>query len=296
MSTVLVTGGAGLVGRHIVETLLAHGYSVRIASRTPPPPGLFVNCVDYARYTLDPDDDVTSLFEGADHLVHAAFSHIPGRYRSGEGNNPAGFRTANLDATVRLFERARKVGIRRAVFLSSRAVYDGAPPATELVEDRPLAPTSFYGAIKLEAERAIAALSGKSFVTASLRLTGVYGDHRPNKWDTMIEAHLAGDAIPVRAGSEVHGRDVGQAVRLMLETDPELVVGRAFNVSDIVADTRDILSFFSVRGGNLPAAADKSAVAVMPTRQIEALGWKPGGYDLFAATLRSLARTSLRKE
>jgi UDP-glucose 4-epimerase len=104
-----------------------------------------------------------------------------------------------------------------------------------------LQPTSLYGEIKLLGEQALAALNAPGFTTSSLRLTGVYGDLRPNKWDGLFADYLAGRRVPVRAGTEVHGRDVGQAVRLMLETEASQVSGEVFNVSDLIADTRESL-------------------------------------------------------
>lgn len=292
MSRVLVTGGAGLVGRYIVEDLLAHGYQVRIASRTPPPSGWFPDTVGHDDYALDPETDATPLFRGVDHLVHAAFSHVPGRYRGGEGEDPDGFRSANLDASVRLFETAQRAGIRRAVFLSSRAVYDGLPSGTRLCEDMVLAPTSLYGEIKLLGERAVASLNSPDFITSSLRLTGVYGPLRPNKWDSLFDDYMAGRTIEVRAGSEVHGHDVGRAVRLMLETERDKIVGQSFNVSDVVADTRDLLvALHNNKPGSppLPDAVNKSSVAEMDTSKIKALGWMPGGWPLLEKTTEALS-------
>lgn len=288
----LVAGGSGLVGRYIVEELLAAGYEVRIGGRSRPAEGLFSKPVEFGAFTLGASDDPASLFDGVDCFIHAAFDHVPGRYRGGEGDDPEVFRKRNLDGSVRLFLAARRAGVRRAVFLSSRAVYDGVAPGTPLSERLQLQPTSLYGEIKLECERALAAMNGPAFTTASLRLTGVYGGLRPNKWDDLIADYLAGATIPVRAGSEVHGSDVGQAVRLMLATDPHLVAGKTFNVSDVVADTHDILAAIKQVSGcphPLPEHADKTAVAAMDCTKIRALGWKPGGMALFEETVRQLA-------
>ena len=291
--TTLVTGGTGLVGRYIVEALLEAGCGVVVAGRTPPASGLFSVPVGFRAFTLDAGDHPDTLFEGASSLVHAAFDHVPRRYRGGEGEDPDAFRRRNLEGSVRLFEAARRAGIRRAVFLSSRAVYDGLPTGMVLTENAELAPSSLYGAVKLGCEQAFAALNGPDFTTASLRLTGVYGDLRPNKWDGLIAQYLAGETVPVRAGSEVHGRDVGRAVRLMLEADAARVGGESFNVSDLVVDTHDILSAISQASGSphpLPGLADKAAVAEMKCSKIAALGWKPGGRDLLEATLADLAK------
>jgi nucleoside-diphosphate-sugar epimerase len=159
-------------------------------------------------------------------------------------------------------------------------------------------PETLYGEVKLDAERALAHLSGPGFATASLRATGVYGNLLPNKWTSLIDDYLRGGPVPVRAGTEVHGRDLGRAVRLMLETESARISGEAFNVSDIVTDTRDILSVVQQETGcpsYLPAAAHKAAVNRMRTERLEALGWLPGGEALFKRTIRQLASAIQRR-
>lgn len=288
--TTLVSGGTGLVGRYIVNALLEAGHHVVVAGRHRPSGSLFSEPVRFRQLSLRDDHVPTGLFDDVRTFVHAAFDHEPGRYRGGEGDDPDGFRKRNLAGSVRLFEAARKTGVARTVFLSSRAVYDGLAAGKMLTEDAPLSPTSLYGQVKLDCEDALSGLNAPGFMTASLRLTGVYGGLRPNKWDGLIADCLADKEVPVRAGSEVHGEDVGKAVRLMLEAKAEDIGGRSFNVSDIVADTRDILAGLGVTGTSLPEAADRSSVAVMDTARIRGLGWQPGGWPLFTDTLRALAR------
>ncbi len=291
---VLVSGGTGLVGRYIVEDLLAAGYGVVVGARHEPAKRLFSRAVEFRRLSLDPRDDQMQVFDDAYFFVHAAFDHLPGKYRGGEGADPDDFRKLNLDGTIRLFETAKQAGVRRAVFLSSRAVYDGLAVEAPLIEEQFLKPSSLYGEVKLLAERVLADLAAPGFVTASLRVTGVYGGARPNKWDALFADYLAGRDLPARAGSEVHGRDVGQAVRLMLTTEAAKVSGQSFNVSDIVADSRDILGIFRSAvpcSRPLPPPADKAAVRAMPTDKIRGLGWKPGGQSLFESTVRFLAES-----
>jgi len=287
----LVSGGTGLVGRYVVETLLDAGYDVVTAGRTPPADGLFSRPVEFRCLRLDPDADHGQLFAGIGVFIHAAFDHLPGRYRGGEGDDPDGFRRANHDGTIKLFEAARIAGVKRVVFLSSRAVYDGVASGTRLTERLEVRPSSLYGEIKLLGEQALAAMNAPGFTTASLRLTGVYGGLRPNKWDSLLDDYLVGRKIAARAGSEVHGRDAGQAVRLMLELEATLVGRQSFNVSDLIADTRSILAALHQslpHPPNLPAPADKAAVAEMDTQKIRKLGWRPGGQTQFDETLQQL--------
>lgn len=285
---VLVSGGTGLVGRYIVEGLMAAGYSVRVGGRKPPPEDLFTSPVRFLPLELNPKLDQSKAFDDIDAFVHAAFDHIPGRYRGGEGSDPNRFSRLNLDGSIKLFETARAAGVRRAVFLSSRAVYDGLPSGTRLTEDLELAPTSLYGQIKLACENALAQLSGPDFVASSLRATGVYGELRPNKWDNLFADLAAGRPVVPRAGTEVHGSDVSSAVRLMLEADAALVLRKSFNISDITVDTRMI-------AGRLGQAADMIALATlaaneMATDEIRRIGWAPSGMQRFDETMRQLAR------
>jgi nucleoside-diphosphate-sugar epimerase len=211
--TILVSGATGLVGRYIVDGLLKGGYDILAGGRRPPPDDLFSRPVAFVPLVLDPDLDQTRAFTDVTAFVHAAFDHVQGRYRGGEGKDPDRFRRRNVDGTVKLFETAKRVGVQRAIFLSSRAVYDGLPAGTVLREDMPIAPTSLYGQIKLETEHALAEITDERFVTSCLRLTGVYGQLFPNKWDELFTDFLAGRPVTSRAGTEVHGQDVAAAVR-----------------------------------------------------------------------------------
>lgn len=294
MTRVLVSGGTGYVGRFIVEHLLANGYKVTVGARTPPPPGFFSKPVGFTRLVLDPDRDQIDAFDDVYYFVHAAFDHVEGKYRGGEGNDPAGFARHNLDGSATLFENARDAGVRRCCFVSSRAVYGNLTPGTRLVETMPARPDTLYGLVKLQAERSLSALCNHAFITTSLRVTGVYGPAgigRSDKWQQPIMDYIAGKQVGSRAGTEVHGQDVGAAVRLMLESDGLRINGEVFNVSDLAVDMRDVLSIVRTETGlryPLPDPADGAALNVMDTTRLERLGWRPGGPDLFEKTVRQL--------
>ncbi|WP_048648324.1 NAD-dependent epimerase/dehydratase family protein [Nitratireductor soli] len=303
----IVSGGTGLVGRFIVEALLEAGHRVTVMGRTPPFDGFFSAPVAFAPITLEPKAASTALFEGGDFFIHAAFDHVPGKYRGGEGQDAEGFRRRNLDGSVALFRAARAAGVARTVFLSSRAVYGLRPAGETLDEQDECRPDTLYGAVKLEAEQALAALSNAVFAGISLRVTGVYGPAgpgRPHKWAELFEDYLAGRTVAPRAGTEVHGDDLGAAVRLVLEatTDtatpstatPNTVTHRVFNVSDMLLDRRDLLAIVADQtgcGNPLPEAADQGSVNVMRTDRLMALGWRPGGMELLHQTVMQLHGT-----
>ncbi|WP_372893436.1 NAD-dependent epimerase/dehydratase family protein, partial [Rhodosalinus sp.] len=227
--------------------------------------------------------------DGVDALIHAGFSHEPGRYRGGEGDDPEGFLSANRDGTLRLFEAAAGAGVRRVIFLSSRAVYGDYPPGTELTEEMTPRPDTLYGAVKAEAEAALAALPGG----VALRATGVYGPAGPgqrHKWAGLFENYLAGETITPRRGTEVHGADLAAAVRLVLEAPEERLGDGVFNVSDLLLDRRALLAEVArATGCPHPLPAESAApVSVMRCDRLTALGWRPGGMARLRATLPAM--------
>lgn len=296
MPTTLVSGGAGYVGRFIVNALIEGGHDVVVMGRSQPAAELFIAPVRFVEGTLDAARDQTASFAGVEHFVHAAFDHVPGRYRGGEGDDPAGFRARNVDGSIALFQQAKAAGIKRAVFISSRAVYGTQPPGSLLSEETSPHPDTLYGDVKLTVERRLHALSNAAFVTASLRVTGVYGPAGPgrpdDKWTLLIRDWLAGKPIEPRVGSEVHGKDVGRAVALMLDAPRDEVSGEVFNVSDLMVDRSDVLAAAQQATGAslpLPPLADASRFNRMQTDKITALGWRPGGAKLMRETVRGLA-------
>ncbi len=291
--TVLVTGGTGLVGRFIVEDLLARGEHVFVAGRAAPPADYFASPVEFRPLDLDPTADHAAMLSGVTHLVHAAFHHLPGQYRGGEGDDPSEFIRINRDGTIALFRAARASGVERAVFLSSRAVYGPKPAGTILDEETECRPDTLYGEVKLEVEQALADLAVPGFGICSLRATGVYGAPRPDqphKWEEQFRAFASGQSVPARVGTEVHGRDLAAAVWLALRSDE---VPRVMNVSDILIDTRMMLERFqraTGKDGPLPEPGDTAEFNTMATTRLQSLGWRPGGMALFEEEMRRLAR------
>ncbi|MGL4310146.1 MAG: NAD-dependent epimerase/dehydratase family protein [Paracoccaceae bacterium] len=232
----------------------------------------------------------TSLAD-CDVLIHAAFSHVPGRYRGGEGDDPATFQMLNLSGSMRLFEHARQSGVARVIFLSSRAVYDGL--TGPLHEDMPLSPSSLYGQVKASAEKSLFSMSDKSFCGVSLRATGIYGravPEAPHKWQGLFADYLSGRSVAPRRATELHGADLAAAVLCLMTAPAECVAGRAFNASDILLDRADLLARVArLTGCPHPVPTpDKTPVAEMDCTALRAFGWHPGGMAQLAACLPDL--------
>ena len=301
MARVVVTGGAGYVGRFIVERLLRAGYEPVVAGRSDPGPYFFSTPVEFRPFELDPRADNQDMLEDVDAVIHCAFSHVPGRYRGGEGEDPKGFVRANQEGTQRLLADAKAAGVGRFIFMSSRAVY-GTPEPGEVLHERGSAiPDTLYGQVKRAGEEAARMACEDGFTTVSLRVTGVYGpagDGASHKWEKLFADYLGGKKIASRVATEVHGDDVAEAVLLFLSEPVSALSGRLYNVSDLLIDHADILAPLKEATGAfypLPERGDASAVNAMSTDKLKTLDWLPGGKWLFDKTLTELVTNYVRR-
>lgn len=265
---IALTGASGLVGRWIGRTALQAGHDID----------------PLAGWRLGDDP----ALGGCDALIHCAFQHVPGKYRGGEGYDPQAFLQANLQGSVALFQAAKAQGVRRILFVSSRAVHDGHPPGTVLTDDLPPAPLDLYGQVKAQAESALAALATPDLRTASLRPTGVFGPGQPQKWAGLIRDFLAGRPVPPRVATEVHGADLGDAAMLVL-ADPGM--RGSYNVSDVILDHHELLSGVAALTGSPhppPMRSDAGLLRVPSCDRLHDLGWRPDGLARLHADLPAI--------
>jgi UDP-glucuronate 4-epimerase len=238
--SILVTGAYGLIGHAVVERLRAGDRTVVASDQLERPP-------DDASFQAVPlkiaGIDILCEFLGAHRIgtiVHAAGISGPMLAR----DDPYQIFQVNVGGTLDLFEAARRVGIRRVVFLSSASVY-GRTADLAVDEAMPLDSRGAYGASKICAEsvaRAYAAQHGLEAVI--LRPSWVYGPRRRTDCviRTMISDVLEGRPTHLAYGRGfprqfVHVDDVASAV--MAAVCQPTASGRIFNISDGVRRTLD---------------------------------------------------------
>lgn len=149
---VLVIGGAGYIGSHVVRELLDESYSVTVFDNLSS--GLRINLQPSATFfhgdILRPDQ-LASAMAGHDAVIHLAAFKAAGESMI----RPEKYALNNLNGTVNILNAASAAGIRRIVFSSSAAVY-GEPKYLPIDEAHPTRPENFYGFTKLEIERVMA--------------------------------------------------------------------------------------------------------------------------------------------
>jgi UDP-glucose 4-epimerase len=275
---ILVTGGSGFIGRHVVAEAARAGAHVRVVDLQPhPDPEVDIVLGDIVEHdVLD-----AALEGGFDAVIHLAA--VTSVLRSLE--HPELTYRTNVGATASLLEAARAAGATTLVFASTNAVV-GPSEAPAISESEPLAPLTPYGATKAAAEMLMSAYTASyGLRCAVLRLTNVYGPGMQAK-DSIVARlmrairldqafEIYGDGRQVR--DYVHTADVTAAMRLALSnpswSGPMVIgSGRSLSVLEVVEAVRRVTGArLDVRHGP-PRAGEMPAVIVDPSRA-RAAGW-----------------------
>lgn len=232
MTTTLVTGGLGYLGRYIVSALREQGSEVVSYNRD-----FWDEAVPGVRFVQGELFDIPRLVEtindsGVSRVIHtAAMSHPELSL-----DLPITTFSANVDGTLHLFEAARLTGARRIVSFSSECAYGNRPEAL-VTENCRLEPTTPYGVTKAAGELLAHVYNARyGFDITSLRVSEVYGpgNRMPQYLCELIDAALEDRTYTLPSGADhrfqfVHVRDVARAA--VLACDASGLPLEAYNVT-----------------------------------------------------------------
>jgi len=303
MSTVLVTGGAGFIGSHLVERLLEGGAAVRILDNLST--GSLRNLqgvVDRLRVQGDSpgggqpsgqlevvigDVRDRELVRTATRNVDAIF-HLAALPSTAPGLvSPAELETVNVQGTLNVLQAAVAEGVRRLVFASSASVY-GTPESLPVSETCPLKPESLFAASKLAAEtycRTYGTIHDLDVV--ALRYFTVYGPRQRNATEdalipeliemvrqqpTAMPRHGAtaedltyvDDAVEATCSAAAAPKAAGRAINIGS--------GRMSSVLEILRILYDLLKVPPVTSSKLSAPVRSSRVQAAVTLAADLLG------------------------
>ncbi|MDD5673824.1 MAG: UDP-glucose 4-epimerase GalE [Chitinivibrionales bacterium] len=148
---VLVVGGAGYIGSHVVRALLDKKYGVTVFDNLSS--GSRENLFAEAQFIQGDILDRAALSEAMQDGAFGGLIHLAAFKAAGESMlKPEKYSVNNICGTINILNAAAECGINRIVFSSSAAVY-GEPRYVPLDEEHPLSPENYYGFTKLEIER-----------------------------------------------------------------------------------------------------------------------------------------------
>jgi len=276
----VVTGGAGLIGSHLVDALVAAGDEVTVIDhlRRPgkrPLPA----AVTLVREDVTDLAGVAAALDGArPEVVYHLAAQIDVRRSVAE---PALDAHVNVGGTAAVLTAALEAGAERVVLASTAGVY-GDPRTLPAPEHERLAPLSPYGASKAAAESYLELFSRlHGLSTVSLRMANVYGPRQDPHGEAGVVAIFcaaAAEGGPVHIfGDGTQTRDfvyVGDAVeafvaagRSRVEGALNVSTGRETSLTELVA----ALGIETVRGPARPGEISRSCLD--PSAARELLGW-----------------------
>jgi UDP-glucose 4-epimerase len=206
MSTILVTGGAGYIGSHVVKELLRQKYQPIIYDNLQTGHQKATKNAPFIRGDLSDSEKLKETLQAnaIDAVMHFAADCLVGE----SVLNPLKYFNNNVKNSIKLLEIIEDFNIKKFVFSSSAAVY-GEPKKIPITEDHPCCPTNPYGETKWIFERFLQAyhdagrlnfISLRYFNAAGADPEGELGeDHSPESHliPLVIEAALEGTSVPV---------------------------------------------------------------------------------------------------
>ena len=175
---VLVTGGAGFIGSHLVEGLVSKGYKVRVLDSlikgrlSSIQPVIDEGRAKFIEGDIRSRNTVDQAMKGVDYVFHTAGVHIK---RSVE--SPEDMIEVNIRGSYNVFKSALDHGVKRVIFSSSSSIY-GDPKKLPMSEDGPIAPVEPYGASKWMSEQLLSHLATEGLEYNALRYFNVYGERQ----------------------------------------------------------------------------------------------------------------------
>jgi len=281
----LVTGGAGFIGSHVVERLLAHGHSVTVLDDLST--GRLENIAAGAKMiradVTDPHLARTLARYKFDAVIHHAAQVSVSRSLA----DPRFDAQVNLVGTMNVLDYAIQSGVSRFIFASSVAVY-GDPHRLPAAEDHPAKPLSPYAVSKLAAEQYLRETARDTDVqVVILRYANVYGPRQsirgePGVACAMINHILARTPVVIHGDGQqkrdfVYVSDVAKANLLALRNDtPCGVYNVGTGVSTTILELKRLLVGSASKAELVPARPGDVRHSVLDIGAIQSkMRWRP---------------------
>ena len=148
----IIYGGAGFIGSHIAEELLAHGYDVTVFDKlntSRKNVKHIIKDIDFIEGDFNNKVDIIKSLRGKDYVVHLVSSTLPAT----SNLNPFYDVESNLVSSLNLFDECVKQHVKKVIFISSGGTIYGDPQKIPIKENHPTNPKNSYGIIKLTIEK-----------------------------------------------------------------------------------------------------------------------------------------------
>lgn len=170
---ILVLGGTGFIGSHIVDCMVSKGHQVSVIGRRNKSEIKWANQgANYYSFDVEDISRLSETLQSIDYVVHALSTTIP----STADMNPVEDISSNLIFSVKLFDLLIKMDIQHILFISSGGTVYGEPETLPITESHHLQPLCQYGLTKLAIENQLIAKSNLGLLKPLIfRVSNPYG-------------------------------------------------------------------------------------------------------------------------
>ena len=304
MARVLVTGGAGFVGSHVVDGLLAKGHDVLVVD----------NLSTGTRSNLPAGTEFVDLDVADDGLVGVVKSFGPDviSHLAAQASVPVSMSDPNLDARVNILgglnvvRAAMEADCEQVVYVNTGGALYGEPEYVPCDEDHPIKPISAYGLSKWTSECYFRIMLPKSIALKVLRPANIYGPRQDPHGESGVIAiflrkMLRGDRVTINGDGEytrdyVYVGDVVDAHDLAMKHGETFVAnigtGKGTSVNDIFRRLRTVTGYCEPPIFDTPRPGDVRHIALDASKARRVLGWEPKvglieGLKMTAASMRN---------
>ena len=281
----LVTGGAGFIGSHVVELLVSEKFDVVVFDNLTT--GNFKKIEKFQVNFIESDirdlESLTKAFENIDTVFHlAAAISVPESLEK-----PEEYVDINVNGTLNVIEAAKRCGVRRVVFSTSAANY-GDEPTLPKTEEMPPCILSPYALTKLDGEIYLQMYRSKTFSAVSLRYFNVFGTRQDtdspyaaaipkfiNQALINKDIGIFGDGTQTRdfiyvkdiAKANLHAATIEPGLYNVCNGEPTIIGPLAEKIVEIMKSDSAI-NYLSERPGDIKHSLGSN-------KKIKATGWQP---------------------
>jgi UDP-glucose 4-epimerase len=223
---VLVIGGCGFIGSHIVDRLLARGYSIRVFDRQAERFRQPLTGVEYLYGSFGDRMAIIDALGGVDAVMHLVSTTLP----STSDLDPKTDVQDNLVGTLALLDSMVSLGISRILFLSSGGTVYGPPDMVPIPETHPLRPINSYGIVKAAIEHYLEMYRRTRGISPiAIRASNPYGPRQAHIGvqgviSTFLTRILAGERLEIWGDGSVvrdylHVADLAELCALAIGSD-----------------------------------------------------------------------------